>query len=100
MRIGRIINEEELFQFVNLKLETTPKINVSILQRYLNLSYCRLCLTSDEIVSFFSLIDRNFSIQQNNYSLANRFINGTPVDPIYLMVTKKPVLPVIRNSID
>ena len=49
-------------------------------------------MTNKEALAFFKMVDPNFKMQIEHFTVANRVVNGVPLDPVFLTMTKKPVL--------
>lgn len=84
-----VIDEDEIYRFVSKCFESTPRCTVSIL--------LELCVTKKTIVKFFKKLDTNFSTQISTYSIQKRYIDGTPLDPLYLTLSSKEWTPPTRN---
>lgn len=49
-------------------------------------------MTNKESLTFLKIVDPNFKMQVEHFTISNRVVNGTPLDPVFLTVTQKPVL--------
>ena len=52
----------------------------------------RLCVTNTEVIGYFKIVDKKFKLQIDYLTVSNRIVNGTPIDPVYLKISQKPVL--------
>jgi hypothetical protein len=50
-----------------------------------------MCLVYEEAVEFLELVDPGYKGQVDHHSILNKVVDGQPLDPQYLTLTRRPI---------